>query len=297
MFSITEYSYYTLEYLLNHSNEISQEGNINANSKLFILNNGIVFKMYLPKRPYLQNLNNLLLIKERKELNAIPELVLSTELVKFNHNIIGYLMPYIKGQKLFAYLSNSSITNKQKLQIFTQLSKVINQLPTDIHIGDLHANNIIIDQYHKIHLIDIDGFSLDKGEQLSVPLPLPNILEKYYNTEGKPIISKNSDIYCVFRLFLRYISQGFDLLNSEYKDDYISFLKNTNNFKKLTEELEILYSIKDNVLDNETFCSLSVDEISLNSFFLNSNFAEKNRQASSILRNFWEEHNGKILRM
>lgn len=286
MFPITEYSYHTLEYLLDHSNEISQEGNINANSKLFILNNGMVFKMFLPKTNYLHNLNNLLLIKKRKDLKAIPELVFPTELVKLNHNIIGYFMPYVKGYNFFTYLSNPSITNKQKLHIFTQLAIVINKLPPDIHIGDLHANNIIIDQYNKIHLIDIDGFSLDYGEQLSVPVPLPYILEKYYTYEGNPIVSKNSDIYCVFRLFMHFILQEFDLLNSEYIDDYISFLKRTNASTILTKELELLYTIEDNLLDDKTFSSLSVDEISLNSFFLNTNLSKRNQQASSILEEF-----------
>lgn len=295
IFQTIEYSYHNLEELFVHAKEISQKENINANSKLYVVNDEIVFKMYLPEtKEYLRNLNNLFIIREIQELKKIEELVLPTALIKLNKNVIGYFMPYIKGKSLCNYLLDLSVDNKQKLYVFTQLAKVIEWLPSGIHIGDLHANNIIVDQHNKIHLIDIDGFSIDGGEQLSVPTPLPYVVGKYCNREGHPIISKNSDIYCVFQLFLRYILQGFDIMDSEYMGKYISFLKYIEGCELLIKELELLYCLDDNVLDVETFVNLSVDKISLNVFWEKSNLKTKNRIASYILKNFWEEHDGKI---
>ena len=189
MFPVIEYTYQELKGLLKNAKEISQKDNLNANAKLFILENDIVFKMYIPESDdYLRNIKNILILKKCYALKSIEEIVLPVELIKLEDKIIGYFMPYIKGKTMASFLYDPVITNKHKVEAFSKLASVINNLPRDIFIGDLHIENVLICSNYDIRLVDIDGFSIEYGEKLTVPTPLPNIIGKYYDYYGNPVI-------------------------------------------------------------------------------------------------------------
>ena len=148
-----------------------------------------------------------------------------------------------------------------KLIVFAKLASVINKLPQGVYIGDLHVNNVLVDSDYEIHLIDIDGFSTENGETLSVPLPLPNIRQKYYNKLGEPIISRNSDIYCIYRMFIDWIGSGFNLLEGKYRKNYLSYLHKIEGGELLTHQLRRLYHRTENIVSSEDFLQIDVTRI------------------------------------
>lgn len=288
MFPIIDYTFQELIELLKDAKEISQKDNINANAKLFILENDVIFKMYIPQsEEYMRNVNNLLLIKKCFALKQIEEIVLPIELVKLNDKIIGYLMPYVRGQTLESFLYESSTIQKYKVEVFSKLADIISNLPRGVYIGDLHMRNIIVSLNYDIHLIDIDGFSMENGELLTVPTPLPDIVGKYYDFEGKPIISRNSDIFCVYHMFMQWVGNGFDILESDYRESYFDFLSGVEECKTLFDELRTLYDRTDNVISAKNFLLPSIEQITLGNFMKKTKICEENEKANNMLEYYW----------
>ena len=290
MFPIMDYTLQELSELVKNAKEISQKDNVNANAKLFILEKNVVFKMYIPQsEEYLRNVKNLLLLKKSFELKEIKEIVLPIELVRLNNKIIGYLMPYVKGQTLETFLYDSLVDQKNKVEVFRKLARVVSILPNCIYIGDLHMRNVIVSSNFEIHLIDIDGFSVEDGELLTVPTPLPHISGKYYNNAEVPIISKNSDIFCVYHMYMQWIGQGIDILESDYREQYFSFLSDNNQCDLLLENLKVLYTCRENIITPKVFESPPIDHISWENFLKKFLIQEQNENAIHVIESFWRE--------
>ena len=130
--------------------------------------------------------------------------------------IVGYLMPYHPGRSLYGYLEDPSVDASAKLAAFVQLAGVLKRLPPGVFVGDLHGDNVIVDGSGRIHLIDLDGFSVRPRYLLTCPLSSlasswePLRLRKYRGPGGAFRVSRDSDIFCYFRLLLMWIMGGID---------------------------------------------------------------------------------------
>ena len=202
-----------LDILDDINGEISQTGNLNAYTRLLLLphKRQIAKVCYTNYDVWERNLANLKLISDQLHSDDFLELVLPTELIEYEGNIVGYLMPYVEGVTFDEILQNREIPRHIILNIFDQLALVINKLPTNIYLGDLHPKNVIVTNDGKVHLIDVDGFSVSNGFMMTCPLYYDNSKEnilprdKYFNKDGSVKIGKNTDIYLLIEMILSWI--------------------------------------------------------------------------------------------
>ena len=202
-----------LDILDDINGEISQTGNLNAYTRLLLLphKRQIAKVCYTNYDVWERNLANLKLISDQLHSDDFLELVLPTELIEYDGNIVGYLMPYVEGVTFDKILQNQEIPRHIILNIFDQLALVINKLPINIYLGDLHPKNVIVTNDGKVHLIDVDGFSVSNGFMMTCPLYYDNSKEnilprdKYFNKDGSVKIGKNTDIYLLIEMILSWI--------------------------------------------------------------------------------------------
>ncbi len=193
--------------------EISQVGNINAYSRLLLLPKyrQVAKVCYKEHDLWRKNLKNLELICKRIDAKDFPEIVFPTHWLEYKGNIVGYLMPYIEGKTFDTILLQREISKQKVLLLFDKLSSIIQRLPNDVHLGDLHAKNIIVTNNDDVFLIDIDGFSVDSGYHLTCPLDYDinyfdnSLKSKYFNDDFTVKIGRNTDIYCLLKIFLTWL--------------------------------------------------------------------------------------------
>ncbi len=289
MFEVVSYCIKELNDMLKQTQEISQANNYNAYTRLFIVGNETVVKLYVSSPELAEkNIHNLLLMRERSDLDKLKELALPTALISVENKIVGYMMPYIKGITLEDFLHNPNIPDSSKVSVFEQLAHLICNLPNDVFIGDLHARNILIDFEYKIHLIDIDGFSLSGGYSQTVPC-LPNIVNKYKTPNGTEIISRNSDIYCFYYLFLTWIADSPIVLSDYYRTKYTQFLKENGLPCDICNDIENLYQECPNTLSFNIPLVLNYDALCYNCFLKKTGLFNEETVAEKILTEYLEK--------
>lgn len=147
--------------IFNDDSFIHQEDNNNSYSYLFIHNNEVL-KIYIDKFEVVKdNIKVLKQISKTKELKNIKELVLPNYLVSYKNQVVGYSMPYIKGQTLDEIIKNDIYDVNTIKNIFKKILETIEKINNpklNISIGDLHEKNIIIDDKLNLHFIDIDSY-------------------------------------------------------------------------------------------------------------------------------------------
>ena len=96
---------------LDNAIEIHQIDNLNSYSSLFIVDNEVI-KIYTDQYDKVKfNIINLKqLIKKKKYLSKIKELVLPNQLINKENQVIGFTMPYIKGLTLEQIINNNLYT-------------------------------------------------------------------------------------------------------------------------------------------------------------------------------------------
>lgn len=199
--------------------EIPQNSNLNACARLFITaDKKHVIKLFdgtehrynsTSKIEFRgtgrKNLDNIgLLSKRQHDLDcsafAVPE-----ALISYHGTIVGYMMKYVDGVELDVAMKDNFFSLESKRKVFEDIAKSIIQLPRGIHIGDLHPHNIIVTAEGFPVFIDLDGFSVKEGWMLSCPLHDMNDLpDKYYDRRGGVIVSIDTDILCLFKLYFLY---------------------------------------------------------------------------------------------
>lgn len=240
-----------------------------------------------------KNLANLDLICDRIDAAAFPELVLPTAFLEWNGCRVGYLMPYISGVCLDSALRDRRIERDAKVEWFNAIAAVILALPPCVHLGDLHGHNVLIDRQNQIHLIDIDGFSVDDGFTLICPMfynkgmcrDLPE--EKYFDEEGHVRVSMNTDIFCLFSLFLRHILDGYDPFSFSpvWLGRFFDFLETAGISAYTVEMFRQVLREEDNYLvpaPFEDFKRLKIT-ISYKSFLRTTGLIEEERRAEVYL--------------
>ena len=281
-----EYTRAELAALIENAPKLSQEGNDNANADLFLLGD-TVLKLFFQSAPRTRdNICNLLAMRRTPALFHIDGLALPKELIRCEGRIVGYRMPYISGVTLYRYLTDRTSPFQQKLGVFKQLADVINRLPQGVYIGDLHAGNVMVDAARKAYVIDTDGFSFRDGAMIPIALPLPEIPGKYRTPEGEPIVSRNSDIFCLLHIFLSFLSNGTDVLLCGYGEEYLRYLRGTTVPKALADALEAALSPSENAIPADAFDlnARHLEELRYDTFLNTTGRIKDERNAMRLLK-------------
>lgn len=249
-----------------YNNEISQENNLNATTRLWIQENKTVYKQYVIYNELTKkNIDNLLKIASNRALCGLPELSLPLEIYSNGDRVEGYLMEYHDMKSLMHYLTGKN--HSVVLMAFQRLASLINKLPLDVYIGDLHAENVLVNE-NEIRIIDIDGFSLKHGHKISCPLESCSnhsifFYKKYCDRVGNFSISRDSDIACVLWLLLNYLMgvNPFNYAEAELKR-YMDFLKELGLPRDLYEMMMRMMSPKHNYLIPEAFTAIPIEMLS-----------------------------------
>lgn len=241
----------------NFSNEIPQTGNINANARLWIQPDDTVLKQYVVFDDITaKNIQIILQVRKMRRLRAIKQLALPLHVVYNGGRIVGYTMPYCNGITLEKAIVSGTYSPQCILTAFENLAEVINKLPNNLRIGDLHGKNIIVEKNGDIHIIDIDGFSL--CPQYTMTCPISSLydhvmicgMQKYWGPNNVLIISKDTDVLCFFLLFLRWIMQSSSLEvyspNEVFR--YFSYLKSVGFPSEIIDMIYHLFNEGKNIL-------------------------------------------------
>ena len=244
--------------------EISQCNNINANTRLFF-NEKEVIKVYTVENEITRkNRKNILaIIDYYDELKKISELVLPKTVYFLKDKIMGFSMEYVEGTTLRTCLLDNSIDDAYKIELFYKMAKFIYELPENIHIGDFHADNVIVTKTGDVKFIDIDGFSIDDN-RMSCPIDgiVYDLPSKYYdNNEWQVTVSRNSDIYCFYSMLISFLIgfNNYKIIECSIMKKCVSFLCKTNLSEKCTRQLLNLFNEEPNVIEPDTIKYIKKD--------------------------------------
>lgn len=116
-------------------------------------------------------------------------------------------MPFIEGVTLGVFFNDSKHTVKQKKKVLSKISKALlkmSKLPFRFAIGDLHEENVMVDQNLNIQFIDSDSwyiapFCCTPAKYLEYAHFIPQRVwdKKYKRMESRVTPTLNTDIYCL----------------------------------------------------------------------------------------------------
>lgn len=207
-----------------------------------------IIKIFKKQSVIDNKIKKILLLKER--LKNQDNVATAESFITDDKNIIGYMMPYIKGTNFYY---EGSMNRKQKILYLKQLAKLIKRLHNlNIVLMDFYSN-AITDKEGKITLIDHDNFAIDKLE-----VDQKNTFLYEYERHVKTF-NKNFDYYmlniytiCLLKNYATpYIYSIFkkNPLDFNFKDKEINeIFNNTMNLGNIyNEELIIdkINSVKD----------------------------------------------------
>lgn len=254
-----------------YGNRIIQDDNFNSYSLVSVLDDS-VYKIYTDS-DYKYKLNLEVVKKEfiLSELKDIEELVLPDSLLSYNDSIVGFKMPYIKG--------NTLDNVDDSLPCFLKLVDVIDSfssLSFPFCIGDLHEKNVIVDDLGDIHIIDCDSFVINNREIYEDDGKMCNGKYVEYGVvfggvndfKGHSI---NTDYYCLFMMVVSKIMEKHGISFDNYlfhgyrcNDWYFNYLmdrasSNINSFVLSKDDVLYMFDnmdrfsfyISDNVSDEE----------------------------------------------
>lgn len=202
------------------------------------------------------------LIDYRDEIN-IPELVIPDYILSINSHVEGYVMEYVNGVNLSEIIYNSKIDIKDKLNYLKQLSVLLEQMRLvrkytsvdDFYIGDIHEDNIMIDQLGKIRIIDLDSCkilnNISSPTRYLQSMKRKNIINQKYQIDSfNPDVitpSDQTDYYCLMVLLLNTLYQD-NITQLDMKDfyNYLDFLSSIGINQELIDSLSNIYTNKPN---------------------------------------------------
>lgn len=252
------------------TNEIPQTDNKNANARLWIQPDSTVLKQYVVFDDITEkNIQIITRISKMRRLKTIEQLALPLQIVYDGEGIVGYTMPYCRGITLEEAIVSGKYSPQCILAAFESLAKVINKLPRNIRIGDLHGKNVIVENNGDIHIIDIDGFSL--CPQYAMTCPISSLydyvmiqgIRKYWVIGGELRISKDTDVFCFFLLFLRWIMQSSSLEVYSPKEvyRYFTYLKYVGFPNEILDMIYRLLDERQNILIPKQLKKIDLSEL------------------------------------
>ena len=113
---------------------------------------------------------------------CIPE-----KFVSVDSNIVGFLMPYIKGDNLNTVLNSYNINFKDKVSYLKQIGLLLDRVEKlrkysdvkDFYLNDLHESNFLVDEYKNVHVVDLDSAKIGNNKACPSKFLSPFSLIKY----------------------------------------------------------------------------------------------------------------------
>ena len=214
--------------------EISQEENINSYTRIFVNEYGVVSKIYVGNPEFSRkNIEIIKYLLDNRSLLSDRFIAKPISIIVYKEKTIGYTMPYVSGVTLQEYLSSSFVSRESRATALCSLGKALNSLPSNVHIGDLHAQNVIVQPCEEIRVIDVDGFYVEGLHRMTCPLDYlledekEQLPAKYHTDNGEIIISSESDLLCYTLIILNYLLGNYNYLSLS-KDDRVRYLRFIN---------------------------------------------------------------------
>lgn len=198
---------------------------------------------------------------DRNESIGMPELVMPKALVSIEKTIVGFAMPYIKGCTMAETLTRE-IALAQKIDYLKQVGTILRKMAEvrkvvdDFYLNDLHERNLIVDEFGRVNVIDLDSCSIDHNLKFrSKYLSKYNVLlknDKYQKVGGAScgatiVPDANTDLFCYSVIFLNFL---FDMnvqgVNKNYYLKLMNRLLDAKAPKELVDGLSKLMSPEDN---------------------------------------------------
>jgi len=124
--------------------------------------------------------------------NLPRNVVKPLELVQdHNGTFIGYMMKKIKGEEIRRLASRkftraNGITKDHVSNMLVQVKNTLKKLHAQgVYVGDLNDMNILFDDTHKVHFIDIDSWSVSNDHRCTVANDAfkdPNLVKNFFTT-------------------------------------------------------------------------------------------------------------------
>ena len=191
--------------------ELSQEGNLNANARLF-RKAGTVRKIYTDNAE--SNIKVILALSLRKDLESVPELILPSRILRENGIITGYEMPWADGRTWTEVRGDSGISFGEKLRLLENAADALRRFPRDLIWGDVHGNNLLVCE-EGIRIADPDGLGLSSPQEIL----LDELPGRYRGKDGHIRISRDTDILGLCVLGLELLLDGRTVADDFYRGE------------------------------------------------------------------------------
>lgn len=153
--------------------------------------------------------------EERIHLEKFKNLLIPESFATKNHQKIGILLPQGYPDNIGTFL-DKKYSFETRISVLKNLGKLLHDLQTlrkeehiltDFFIGDLHEKNVLFDMLTKeIQICDLDSCKIHNNQNSPIKHRSPIYLtEKYYDENGKTIISQESDLYCYIVIIFRVL--------------------------------------------------------------------------------------------
>ncbi len=214
--------------------------------------------------------------------------VLPFTILKKKGSVIGYIMPFIQGERLGCALGHTDQITAAAL--FTTIYRdiiLLHKQTRSISISDLHEDNIILDEKNCLCHIDVDGWYNSDGKgrnsrYLTMSSPRLHGLSAKYKTDesGMFLANINTDLFCLVIMLLNYVMNSkisFAELPFNFAAEYLNFLSINGAPRNFITMVETLYTTEDNFFD-ENVVKYILEEKELFSY---SNFLLQTSQFSN----------------
>lgn len=193
---------------------------------------------------FYDNLSHATLERKKKKLfllndgEVISDVVIPNVLIKNGDLIYGCVMEYIKKSKPLIQYKNSNVFILL-LYVSSLSLKKIHSDPRNIVVGDLHLNNILIDDEGKHYFVDFDSCKVDGISQDNLPYSLMRYACDRDNIEFEASIA--TDKLCMLlstvNALLGKNIDSFSMCEYDKKAERIQTLKNMR---------EVVLAVKNN---------------------------------------------------
>ena len=248
---------------------VLSKGIMNTEGDLYLINlNGddFVFKKLYHQDDdvYSNKLYTVSMLNNYKDY-FMGELCIPQSLVSVDSNVVGFLMPYIKGNNLNTILNDLKIPTKEKISYLKQIGSLLEKLDglrkyspvNDFYLNDLHDSNFLVDTEKNVHVIDLDSAKIGNNKPSPSRFLSSSSLIKYapmkYKIDMESELCKpsvNTDLYCYNAMILNYLYGSSSIITSDL-----------DNFYKYLNYLEDIHVDK-NIIDS--FSKLIVNTMNVN---------------------------------
>lgn len=200
----------------------------------------------------LETINNLIYYSDVLEK---VNFVLPEKFVSIGQNMAGFYMPFIKGENLSLFLKDYGVSSKDKVSCLRQIGECLEQLSTirkysslrEIHIGDLHEQNMVVDQDNNVQIVDLDSCKISGNQSFPSRYLITNhktscLPKKYPQNDSQYLITEETDLLSYNMMVLNYLAKGeAHRLNIEDYFAYLSYLDLQGVNIKLLESFSRVY--------------------------------------------------------